>query len=310
MLSYSLDRHRDKQRAAVAAAAAAATAATAASEPAAATAAAMAAAMAAATAAAAERHSLAVYVAYVFYPPLYLAGPIVTYDDFEAQWASPSSSPSSSLSSSLSSSSEEPATTATAATATTAATAAATTAAAAAAAAPATIGATEPSPLAASIGRPSAEAAARTATASTASGLSPLSTAYVLRLLGAWLLLELLTRYFYGFALSRRGHAPQWRGTAPGHDSLRPHLHPRPHPRPRPHPHPRQVGRVSKAGAAAPLRLRLLAAQASVAQVCRHVASLPALGGARRRARPGEPPRVRLAPVHAQRLLALLALFL
>jgi hypothetical protein len=310
MLSYSLDRHRDKQRAAVAAAAAAATAATAASEPAAATAAAMAAAMAAATAAAAERHSLAVYVAYVFYPPLYLAGPIVTYDDFEAQWASPSSSPSSSLSSSLSSSSEEPATTATAATATTAATAAATTAAAAAAAAPATIGATEPSPLAASIGRPSAEAAARTATASTASGLSPLSTAYVLRLLGAWLLLELLTRYFYGFALSRRGHAPQWRGTAPGHDSLRPHLHPRPHPRPRPHPHPRQVGRVSKAGAAAPLRLRLLAAQASVAQVCRHVASLPAVGGARRRARPGEPPRVRLAPVHAQRLLALLALFL
>ena len=78
MLSYALDRHRHKQRAAAAAA----------SEPAAATAA----ATAAAAAAAAERHSLAVYVAYLFYPPLYLAGPIVTYDDFEAQWASPSAS--------------------------------------------------------------------------------------------------------------------------------------------------------------------------------------------------------------------------
>ena len=87
MLSYALDRHRHKQRAAAAAA----------SEPAAAT--------AAAAAAAAERHSLAVYVAYLFYPPLYLAGPIVTYDDFEAQWASPSSS---SLSLSLSLSSPSP----------------------------------------------------------------------------------------------------------------------------------------------------------------------------------------------------------
>ena len=216
MLSYSLDRHRDKQRAAAAAAAA--------SEPAAAT--------AAATAAAAERHSLAVYVAYVFYPPLYLAGPIVTYDDFEAQWAFPSSSSLSSLSSSLSSPSsslssspEEPATAAIAAAATT------TAAAAAAAAAPATTDATESPPLAAAIARPDAEATAR---AAAASGLSPLSTAYVLRLLGAWLLLELLTRYFYGFALSRRGHAPRRRGTASAHDSLRLQLRPAPTPTPPP----------------------------------------------------------------------------
>jgi hypothetical protein len=36
---------------------------------------------------AAARHGLAVYVAYVFYPPLYLAGPILPFDDFAAQWA-------------------------------------------------------------------------------------------------------------------------------------------------------------------------------------------------------------------------------
>ena len=133
----------------------------------------------------------------------------------------------------------------------------------------------------------------------------------MLRLLGAWLLLELLTRHFYGFALSRR--ATRRAGGALHVDTR---LTPPPAPAPTPTPthpplpfclRPRQVGCVPEAGAAAALRLRLLAAEARLAQVRGHLALLPAVGGPRRRGRTGEPARVHLAPVHAQRLLALLA---
>ena len=158
MLSYSIDTHRSASTAATSATSA--TTATTASTITDTASTAFAATTPTATAAEARR-GVAVYLAYVFYPPLYLAGPIVSYADFARQWA-PAAPPGSSTATSTDAS------------------------------ATATRQKPPPSP-------PPPPPQPRQAPDAPA----PLTLGYLLRLLLAWLLLEVGTRSFYGFALGR-----------------------------------------------------------------------------------------------------------